>query len=341
MKLPVLEREIETVRVGVVGLGSMGRNHVRVLDSMPGVELAGIYDVQDAMHLAQRDLFCRSFDDLLDRELDYLTIATPTNTHVDLALRALDARVPCLIEKPVALDSASAQILADRFEGAGVLAGVGQVERYNSGVWEARRRIRAGELGQIMQISTRRVGPFPARIGDVGVILDLATHDIDATVWLLDSPYDRIFAEIDSVLEGPHEDALVALGRLRSGVVATHVVNWISPYKQREITITGELGAFRIDTLVGSLTIFNNGSVTSEWTELAQFAGVTQGDVIIPEIQRVEPLVREHQEFVAAMRGQDGAVATLKEASLVLETCEELGSYSASPTAEPVGITKD
>jgi len=313
---------VSVVRVGLVGLGSMGRNHARVLESMDGVELVGVFDQSIESRESAPYPRSDSLDELLGSDLDYLTIATPTHTHVEIALKALEVSMPCLIEKPVAMSVEDAKQLDRAFSEAGVLGGVGHVERFNPAVWEAKKRIEEGELGPIHSIQTRRVGPFPGRILDVGVALDLATHDVDATTWLLGSPYERVSAEVSRVMPGPHEDLIAAVGQLENGAGVSHIVNWVSPYKQREIVIVGATGAFRIDTLEGRLMIFRNGSLSSTWNEVAQLSGVTQGDVLIPEILRVEPLVREHEEFIKALQGKNGIVATLPESVAVLQVCE-------------------
>ncbi len=129
-----------------------------------------------------------------------------------------------------------------------------------------RRRIANGDLGEIYQITTRRQGPFPGRIADVGVILDLATHDIDLTAWVAQQPFTSVAARTAHRSGRPHEDLVSITGQLADGTVTNHLVNWLSPMKERVTVITGEKGALVADTLSADLTFYENGVIPTEWS---------------------------------------------------------------------------
>ena len=144
----------------------------------------------------------------------------------------------------------------DAFAAKGLVGAVGHIERFNPALQSLRKRIADGELGEVYQIATRRQGPFPARIADVGVVKDLGTHDIDLTAWLAQSRFESIFAQTTTRSGRPHEDMVAATGKLANGVITNHLVNWLSPMKERLTIVTGEKGAFVADTVTADLTFY-------------------------------------------------------------------------------------
>ena len=148
--------------------------------------------------------------------------------------------------------------LVDAFEAKGLVAGVGHIERYNPSLQSLRSRLEAGELGDVYQVVTRRQGPFPHRIADVGVVMDLATHDIDLTSWVTGQPYAAVSARTVSRSGRPHEDMVAAVCQLANGTMVSHLVNWLSPLKERSTVVTGDRGCFVADTLTADLTFYAN-----------------------------------------------------------------------------------
>lgn len=311
------------LRAGLIGLGQMGRHHARVLQALDGVELVGIADPAGP-DLVDGVKVCDSVDELLALDLDIAVVATPTQTHEELGLTLARHGVHTLIEKPVAADVASGQRLADAFRSAGVVGCVGHIERYNPALQEMRRRLANGELGQIYQVATRRTGPFPSRIADVGVILDLATHDVDLTSWVTGSAYQCVTAHTAHRSGRAHEDLVAAVALLDGGIVANHLVNWLSPLKERVTIVSGERGSFVADTIAADLTFFANGVAPVEWETLQSFRGVVQGDVIRYAIAKPEPLAVELRAFRDAVLGEADDVVTLQEATHVVAVAEAM-----------------
>ncbi|WP_043650037.1 Gfo/Idh/MocA family protein [Terracoccus sp. 273MFTsu3.1] len=302
------------LRAGLIGLGMMGRHHARVLASLDGVELVGVADPSGDTHDAAngREVL-GGVDDIIRTGVDYCVVAVPTIYHEEIGLALASAGVHALIEKPLAPDVSAAQRLADAFESAGLVGAVGHIERYNPALQSARARIAAGELGRIYQVTTRRQGPFPARISDVGVVKDLATHDIDLTAWVTQQEFVRISANTAHRSGRDHEDLVAATGLLTDGTVTNHLVNWLSPLKERVTTITGELGAFVADTLTADLTFYANGSVRVVRDDIAQFRGVSEGDMIRFAIAKPEPLRVEHEQFRDAVLGKDADIVSMRQ----------------------------
>ena len=295
---------MQPLRAGLVGLGVMGRHHARVLSSLPGVTLVGVVEPSEAVEALPGGLErFASLEGLLDRGVDYCVVAVPTASHREVGLQLAGSGVHALIEKPLAFDPEAAAEVTIAFEAAGLIGAVGHIERYNPALQEARRRVAQGELGQILQVSTRRQGPFPARIADVGVVKDLATHDIDLTSWITQQPYVSVAARTAHLTGRSYEDLVSVVGCLEDGTIAAHLVNWLSPFKERTTVITGSRGAFVADTLTVDLTYYANGSVAAEWDEVALFRGVSEGDMIRYAFPKPEPLRTEHEAFRDAVLG--------------------------------------
>lgn len=323
-----------TLRAGLIGLGMMGRHHARVLGSLDGVDLVAVADAGGDPHgVAGGRPLLQSVDELIALGLDYCVVAVPTVYHEDIALALADAGVHALIEKPVTHDGASARRVADAFRSRGLIGGVGHIERYNPALQSARARIAQGELGTVHQVATRRQGPFPARIADVGVVKDLATHDIDLTAWVTQQPFVSIAAQTVFTSGREHEDLVAATGRLADGSVTNHLVNWLSPLKERVTTITGEKGAFVANTLTADLTFYANGSIKVTRDEIAQFRGVSEGDMVRYAIAKPEPLKVEHENFRDAVLGIPADIVTLEQGLLTLAVAEAMILAARTGTA--------
>ncbi|MFG1603047.1 Gfo/Idh/MocA family protein [Actinoplanes sp. NPDC049265] len=310
------------LRAGLIGLGAMGRNHARVLNLLDGVELVGIMDPAPGAAGPAGVPVVPTLDQLLDLNLDYAMVACPTALHEEVGLRLAAEGVHALIEKPLAPSVEAATRLADAFEKAGLVGAVGHIERYNPSLQSLRSRLEAGELGDMYQVVTRRQGPFPGRIADVGVVMDLATHDIDLTAWVTGRDYLNVSARTVSRSGRPHEDMVSAVAALGDGLMANHLVNWLSPFKERSTVITGERGSFVADTLTADLTFYANGANTTEWEAIRAFRGVAEGDMVRYAIPKREPLLVEHERFRDAVEGKESDIVTLRQGTRTVEVAE-------------------
>ncbi|GAA2683335.1 dehydrogenase [Actinoplanes palleronii] len=300
----------------------MGRNHARVLHALDGVELAGVLDPAPGLVGPYGVPVVTGLDELLALGVDYAVLASPTGLHEEIGLRLAEAGVHTMIEKPLAPSVAAAQNLVDAFARRDLIGAVGHIERYNPALQSLRTRLEAGELGEIYQVVTRRQGPFPGRIADVGVVMDLATHDIDLTAWVTGRQYLRVAAHTTARSGRPHEDMVSAVAGLEGGLMANHVVNWLSPFKERSTVITGERGSFVADTLHADLTFYANGAIGTEWEALRNFRGVAEGDMIRYAIPRREPLLVEHERFRDAVNGGVNDTVTLIQALRTVEVAD-------------------
>lgn len=323
------------LRVGLVGMGQMGRHHARVLSTLEGADLVGVVEPNAVITKLTASMpLVPDLDELLSRGIDMAVVAVPTKWHEPVVCRLAEAGVHTLVEKPVAPDVNSAGRIARAFANAGVIGCVGHIERYNPALQEMRRRLEYGEIGDIYQIATRRQGPFPERIADVGVVLDLATHDLDLTAWVAQQRYDSVAARTAHRSGREHEDLVAAVGSLADGTVVNHLVNWLSPLKERVTVVTGERGTLVADSLAADLTFFSNGVAPVKWDSIASFRGVVQGDVIRYAIPKPEPLRVELEAFRDAVLGRKSRVVTIEDAAHTVAVAEALLGAAASQETE-------
>ena len=307
------------LRGAVLGLGMIGRHHARILQTTPGVEFAGAVDPGGDRFRAVHDpdLLYASLDDLLrggGAALDFAIVAVPTEEHVACVARLAEEGVHVLVEKPLAATVDEGREIIAAVERAGLRGAVGHVERYNPALLAARARL--DQLGPLMLIGTERSGPFPDRIKDVGVVKDLATHDLDLVRWLGDAPVEVVAAQTSHRMGREHEDLVLATGRLASDVPFHCGVDWLTPTKTRRTRILGTRGMLVADTLNGDLTLHENADVAIESAQTQQLRGVSEGNAIRFALKRREPLVVEHEAFRAYVAGDDDAPIVPLESGL-------------------------
>jgi predicted dehydrogenase len=328
------------LRAGVIGLGMMGRHHVRVLRELDGVDLVAVADPGGDPHSVAGALpVLSSVAELIAAGVDYAVVATPTGRHEEVALELSASGIHTMVEKPVSVDGPSARKITDAFEAAGLVGCVGHIERFNPALQNLRARLESGELGEVYQISTRRQGPFPSRIADVGVVKDLATHDIDLTAWVAQSHYTTVSARVTHRSGRPHEDLVAAVGTLADGTVASHLVNWLTPFKERVTVVTGDRGCFVADTLTADLTFYANATVPTQWAPVSAFRGVSEGDMTRFAFAKREPLRAEHEALRDAVLGDPSRIVTMAEGLRTVEVAEALlrsAQDGASVTLPPL-----
>ena len=317
------------IKACVIGLGSMGRNHARVLSDLRGVALRGVADPSENSRKAYRPIegvgVFADYREMLDRiKPDYAVIAVPTELHCEVACDVMERKVSVLVEKPIAkrVDEAERMIATARAQNVKLM--VGHVERFNPAVREIKKRVEAGDIGKLFQLHARRLGPFPARIMDVGVILDLATHDIDAMHYVTGSRVVRAYAETARKAHKSCEDMLSGLLRFESGEIGVLDVSWLSPKKLRELWVVGEGGTLVADYLSQDLYWYKNGRVNDTWPSASNFSGAVEGDVIKSYIPKKEPLLVEHEAFLTAVREQQPSPISGEDALAALRVALDL-----------------
>jgi UDP-N-acetylglucosamine 3-dehydrogenase len=314
-------------RVCVIGYGAMGKQHSRVISSLSEFELAGVHDPDlDLLSNLSLGAQLNSLEEVFCINPDYVVIAAPTILHGELAEYFITRKINLLIEKPMAHSSNVASKLVNLAKKNGIFGGIGHIERFNPASIKAKELIRNGLIGEIVSISTVRQGPLPARIKDVGVVFDLATHDIDLAQWLANSTYERFNIEGKLSEETGHESLIFSTGFLKSGCIVSHSVNWISPVKIRKVSILGTHGALEINTLNSELLHFESASSNVYDQSISKFTGNNVGTISNLSFDKEEALVLEHKSFRDHLLGRSSEVVTFEEGFEIVKIAEAMRS---------------
>jgi len=311
---------LETIKVSVIGVGFWGRNHVRVLSGLEGVVVEAVYDVnlEAAKSIAEK-YSCKVADSLrgaIERS-DAITVCTPTSTHFEIALKALEMGRHVLVEKPITAKSSEALTLIKRAEEEGLLLMVGHIERYNPGFRRLYDLVRSGGLGDLMSIRAKRVSGGASRVSDIGVALDLAIHDVDLAMLLADSPPLSVYSMAGSKVSR-HEDYIYIMMELGRGVQGYVEASWLTKRKVRIMEVTGTEGVAELNYLSQEV------SVKLSDKEFKLFD------------QWVEPLKLELENFVNSVRGVERPATTGVDGYRALR-CIEL-ALEASKIGRPVRV---
>jgi UDP-N-acetylglucosamine 3-dehydrogenase len=293
------------LRLGVVGVGVMGYNHARVLAEMPGVQLVGVADPDTKQaDFVRRTLGCATvadITDLLALGVDAVSIAAPTHLHRNIALTAVGRGAHVLVEKPIASSVEEGREIIAAAQRAGVTLMVGHVERFNPAVQAIKEAIREED---ILSIAITRVGPFPPRMSNVGVVIDLAVHDIDLISWFTESEIVEVQPQLSSA-KAEREDIALLQFRTASGVLAHINTNWLTPFKARTVHV-----ATKRKYVIGDL-------LTRQVTECFGFQPDGSYSMRHLSVGHAEPLRSELSAFVNAVRtgarppvtGEDGTAS--------------------------------
>jgi len=317
-------------RVAVVGVGMMGRNHVRVYSEMPNVELVAIVDQNLALAEPLSSLYhvplFSDFREMVEKvKPDAVSVAVPTEFHYEVVKGLLEMDCNVLVEKPIAATLDQAWELLNLADQRNRVLTVGHIERFNPAIVELKRRLDGGELGRVFQVHARRVGPFPTRIQDVGVIKDLAIHDLDIMHYVTGSYVDRVYAEAKSTIHERCEDMFVGTLHFMDNTIGLLEINWLTPTKIRELYITGDRGMFRVNYITQDLCFFENAEFeNSEWSSLSLIRGVSEGAIIQYAIKKKEPLRNELETFIGYLQGKANRLVSGADAMEALQVAMAL-----------------
>jgi UDP-N-acetylglucosamine 3-dehydrogenase len=309
------------LRIGVIGAGTMGSNHARVLAGLPDAELIGIVDpLAEQRARAIEFVGCRAFaslDELIAEGVDAVTVAAPTHLHHEISLACIARNIHVLVEKPIASTVEEGNEIVAAARRAGVTLMVGHVERFNPAVAAIKQAI-SGE--DILSIGITRVGPFPPRMSNVGVVIDLAVHDIDLIRWFTESDIVEVQPQLSSAV-AEREDIALLQFRTASGVLAHINTNWLTPFKARSVTV-----ATRGKYVMGDL-------LTRQVTECFGFKPDGSYSMRHLPVGHDEPLRAELIAFLHAVRRGSAPAVTGDEGVASLEIAIRCLESPARPAA--------
>lgn len=274
--------------VAVIGVGFWGKNHARVFSELPETDLLGVCDIdkENAKLIGDKygvEVFSDSRDLLKLKDVDAVSICTWTTTHAVEAMRALKAGKHVFVEKPIASTIEEAKRIVDFAELRGRHLAVGFIERFNPGVQRAKEIVAKGEIGELVSATARRVSQMPERIGDVGVVKDYAIHEIDIMRNIFDDDPKTVYAKVGNLKHSKYEDYAQIMFTFQQGKTAFIEANWLTPYKIRQLLLTGSEAVARLDYITQEIRIETSAKTT------------------IPRFEWGEPLKLELQRFARRM----------------------------------------
>lgn len=282
----------------LVGLGSMGKNHARLLS----IESHEIFLLDQALDLDQiykfkfKDAFTKFEDAVSINKYDFAIIATPTRTHYEICSKLIKLGTHVLVEKPITESITTAVKLKNLARKHGVKVLPGHIERYNPAVRFLKDKLAKIDTNSIYRVEIVRASPFPPRINDIGVAFDLSVHDLDVINFLIGRKVTSVFCVKAQTIHNKHEDGIFVFMKLGNSINCIMNTNWTSPLKQRQIKIYGSWGMFCVDFISQSVTFFENPShvaTESSWG----WAGISEGQQVKFNVPKIEPLKYEHSYF--------------------------------------------
>jgi UDP-N-acetylglucosamine 3-dehydrogenase len=294
--------------VAVIGVGFWGQNHARNFKELKETELLAVCDINPerakaAAEKFQTEAYTDSQKLLKRRDIEAVTICTWSTKLASEALKAIKAGKHVLVEKPMANTTQQAKKLVDLAQKKERLLMIGFLERFNPGVQHVKEAILKGEIGTIVCATAKRVSRWPERIGDVGVIKDIAIHDIDIVRYLFNQEPIAVYAKAGS-LKHKFEDYAQIMLTFKDGKTAFIEANWLTPYKIRKLIVTGSEAIMTVDYLTQELTI------------------ETAGQTLTPRYEWVEPLKLELQHFSKSILSNKQPIITGQDGLKALQIAE-------------------
>ena len=316
------------LRVGVIGAGAWGRNHVRTLAAMAGVDLTAVCDLSGATRERTAKAFpgvlvTDSVDALLER-VDAVVVATTARTHASLGIRALQAGKPVLIEKPFALTVADAEALAAESQRWKVPALVGHLLEFHPVIDRLRAMVQDGSLGEVYYLHSQRLNLGQVR-PDENALWSFGPHDISVALYLLGETPESVSAQGHSYLQPGIEDVVFLVMRFRSGVVVHAHMSWLDPHKERRLTVVGSKQMAVFDDMAPreKLRLYDKGvDRPPEYGSYGESLAVREGDILIPKVPNAEPLGLELAHFVRVARGEPATRADAMDGVRVVRVLE-------------------
>jgi UDP-N-acetylglucosamine 3-dehydrogenase len=310
--------------MAVIGTGFWGRNQTRILSDLENVNLACVYDLNPVTAKAVAEQFNAEFssnlDDVLSRkDVSAVTVCTPTTTHKEIAMKALTAGKHILVEKPMTNTVSEAHEILSLAKSKGLRVMPGHIERFNPAVNYLRSLVEQRRLGNVTLLLARRVGRWPERIGDVGVVRDTAIHDVDISRFIFNDEVCTVYARVGS-LKHTREDYAEIMLQFRHGGTAFIDANWLTPRKTRTLVVTGSDATAQLDYITQELSIEDSVNTAK------------------PNIPIQEPLRNELSHFVTRILNDEPFAVTGTDGLRAVEICELV--LQSAKTSQTTSLTE-
>lgn len=317
------------LNAAVIGVGNMGKHHARnyseiaqtklvaVADSDPkvGEEIAKKFDVK----------YYQDYKEMLQKEeLDLITIAVPTKLHKKVALDCIGKGINIIIEKPIAATVAEAKEIIQKAKAKNIKFTVGHIERFNPAVIKLKEMITAGKLGDIVSITSMRLGPMPNQIKDANVVVDIGVHDIDIMNWLYNKLPEKLAASGGNCLNKTRQDHVEAF--LNYGKASGYfMANWITPVKVRKLTVSGSKAYVELNYITQELDFYetNMSLIVDDFGEFVIRFGDLKDKKVVP-VKNIEPVKAEILAFVKCIEDNCTPVVTAREAIEALDIAQRI-----------------
>jgi len=293
-------------KVGVIGAGNMGSNHIRVYSEIPEVDLVAISDVnpETLKDLATEyiaNFYYNYIEMIKEEELDIVSICVPTNLHYEVAKNCIKNKINVLLEKPITSNIKEAKELLELSKEYKVKFLVGHIERFNPAVTKVKEIIDSGKIGNITAIIARRVGIFPPQIQDADVAVDLAIHDIDIANYLLNSlPIEVTVNKKRNLIKKRNDSVEFFLKYINASAYIQ--ANWITPVKIRKLNITGENGYLELDYVNQKIELYESNYKKIKSRSFDDILHFSEPDKTIISVARKEPLKEEILYFIDCVK---------------------------------------
>ena len=313
--------EFKKIRTGVIGVGSMGQNHARIYNEVS--KLIGVADLDEKQgkKVANRFgvKFYSDYKNML-KDVDAVTISTPTIYHKEVAKEVIDSGVHLLVEKPFADNSDDAKYILEATKGKDITLAVGHIERHNEVIKKARACIQNNEWGKILTISAKRFSSFPSRIRDVGVLFDLTIHDVDVISYLVGHKINSVFALGGKAKNNTYEDHVILSTQFDNGVIGSCETNWLTPMKVRKINITTDTCFVTIDYMKQDIKINSSSFHNLDSSNLYKSSMEVKQDHII--VDKTEPLKNEINDFLSSIINNREPLVTAEQGLQAVKVVE-------------------
>lgn len=325
---------MKKVRVGVVGIGNMGMNHLRIYMTMPNCEIISVCD-NNKGNLERGSRICKGATPYSDyremfikEKLEAVSIVIPTEFHKEVALAAIKAKIHLLLEKPIAQTSGEAKEILSQLENSEVKCLIGHIERFNPAIYVLKAQLEQGMYGTIYGVQVNRIGVSPIGNVNTDIVKELAIHDIDIIRFLFQARIKKIFAAQKGIISSKSSDFLSSILVLENGTIVNLNINWISPIKKRELIITTEKGLVHLDYINQDLFYYKHPNENSYTDDL--FFKRKEGEMVKISVDKEEPLKRELDHFIDCILHDKQPLVSAKEGLDALEVAEKI--YTAATT---------